>query len=125
MSHRAITRRQHYIDSRLRYRQDYPSGPDLVRGLREECGETVSKWTLERDMDEMRDRGAPIEYDRRKHGYHYSDLSTTILGGRWREGVGRGNRTNRSTGGNNKQKCGGRPKPRLMFDDSFQRKMIA
>jgi predicted DNA-binding transcriptional regulator YafY len=75
MSHRAITRRQHYIDSRLRYRQDYPSGPDIVRGLREEYGESVSKRTIERDMGEMRDRGAPIEYDPRRHGYYYSDLS--------------------------------------------------
>jgi predicted DNA-binding transcriptional regulator YafY len=75
MSHRAITRRQHYIDSRLRYRQDYPSGPDLVRGLHEEYGESVHKRTLERDMNEMRDRGAPIEYDPRRHGYYYSDLS--------------------------------------------------
>lgn len=75
MSHRAITRRQHYIDSRLRYRQDYPSGPDIVRGLREEYGESVSKRTIERDMNEMRDRGAPIEYDPRRHGYYYSDLS--------------------------------------------------
>ncbi len=75
MSYRAITTRIAYIDSRLRHRQDYPSAADIVRGLSDENLEEVTTRTIQRDIEKMRDRGAPIEYDQRHHGYYYSDLS--------------------------------------------------
>ncbi|POQ98284.1 transcriptional regulator [Alkalispirochaeta sphaeroplastigenens] len=73
MSYRAITRRTSYIDSRLRHTQDYPSATDLARELREEFGEDVTPRTIQRDIDKMRDRGAPVEYDPARHGYFYTD----------------------------------------------------
>ncbi len=75
MSYRAITTRIAYIDSRLRHRQDYPSATDFVRGLEDEHGEEVTTRTIQRDIEKMRDRGAPIEYDPHRHGYYYTDTS--------------------------------------------------
>jgi predicted DNA-binding transcriptional regulator YafY len=75
MSYRAIATRIAYIDARLRHKRDYPSARDIVRGLEENHGEVVSKRTIERDLDKLRDRGAPIEYDPHRHGYWYTDLS--------------------------------------------------
>ncbi|SIQ06606.1 proteasome accessory factor B [Alkalispirochaeta americana] len=73
MSYRAITRRTSYIDSRLRHRQDYPSAADIARSLKEEYGEEVTTRTIQRDIEKMRDRGAPIEYDPSRHGYCYTN----------------------------------------------------
>ena len=75
MSYRAITTRIAYIDSRLRHKQDYPSAADLVHGLKDEHGEEVSTRTIQRDIEKMRDSGAPIEYEPRRHGYYYTDES--------------------------------------------------
>ncbi|MFW5842542.1 MAG: helix-turn-helix transcriptional regulator [Spirochaetota bacterium] len=75
MSYRAITTRIAYIDSRLRHRQDYPSARDIARGLEEDHGEEVTTRTVQRDIEKMRDRGAPIAYDPRRHGYYYTDRS--------------------------------------------------
>jgi predicted DNA-binding transcriptional regulator YafY len=61
MSYRAITTRIAYIDGRLRHRQDYPSAADIVRGLSDENLEEVTTRTIQRDIEKMRDRGAPIE----------------------------------------------------------------
>jgi proteasome accessory factor B len=80
MSYLAITQRIAYIDSRLRHRQDYPSAPELARGLEEGPGETVTTRTIQRDIEKMRDRGAPIEYDPQRHGYYYSDMSWQLPG---------------------------------------------
>tara|TARA_B100000614_G_scaffold154855_1_gene137125 strand:+ start:283 stop:1269 length:987 start_codon:yes stop_codon:yes gene_type:complete len=80
MSYRAITKRITYIDGRLRHRQDYPSAADIVRGLESEYGEEVTTRTIQRDIEKMRDRGAPIEYDPRRHGFFYSDMSWQLPG---------------------------------------------
>ena len=72
MSVRSIMQRIAYIDSRLRHRKDYPSARELADGLAEEFGETPSTRTIQRDIDKMRDRGAPIEYDPHRHGFHYT-----------------------------------------------------
>ena len=80
MSYRAITQRIAYIDSRLRHRQDYPSAPELARGLQNDHGEEVTTRTIQRDIEKMRDRGAPIEYDPHRHGYYYTDMSWQLPG---------------------------------------------
>lgn len=80
MSYRAITKRITYIDRRLRHRQDYPSAADIVRGLEAEHGEEVTTRTIQRDIEKMRDRGAPIEYDPRRHGFYYSNMSWQLPG---------------------------------------------
>lgn len=72
MSFRAISRRIAYIDHRLRNVRDYPSKKDIVRGLLEDYGEEPSTKTIERDIEKMRDQGAPIEYEPRRHGYYYA-----------------------------------------------------
>ena len=69
MSYRAITTRIAYIDGRLRNRQDYPSAVDIVRGLSEENTEEVTTRTIQQDIEKMRDRGAPIVYEKHRHGY--------------------------------------------------------
>ena len=78
MSYRAITKRTTYIDSRLRHKQDYPSAADIARGLKEEHGEEVTTRTIQRDIEKLRDLGAPIEYDRRRHGFFYADMSWSL-----------------------------------------------
>lgn len=75
MSYRAMVIRKSYIDGRLRNMNDYPSAPALARGLRDVHGEEVSPRTIQRDIEQMRDDGAPIAYDERRHGYYYTDLS--------------------------------------------------
>ena len=80
MSYRAITQRIAYIDSRLRHRQDYPSAPELARGLQNNHGEEVTTRTIQRDIEKMRDRGATIEYDPHRHGYYYTDMSWQLPG---------------------------------------------
>lgn len=72
MSFRAKMTRVTYIDSRLRHVRDYPSSKDLVAGLWSEYGETPSTKTIQRDIEWMRDQGAPIEYHARRHGYFYA-----------------------------------------------------
>ena len=72
MSIRGVMQRMAYIDNRLRHRKDYPSAPQLVEGLKEQFGETPSTRTIHRDIEKMRERGAPIEYDQYRQGYYYS-----------------------------------------------------
>lgn len=80
MSYRAITVRISYIDARLRHRRDYPSAANIARGLRAEHGEEVSSRTIQRDIEKMRDRGAPIVYDTHRHGFYYADESWQLPG---------------------------------------------
>ncbi len=75
MSYRAITTRIAYIDGRLRNKRDYPSAADIVRGLSDENIEEVTTRTIQRDIEKMRDRGAPIEFDRHQKGFYYGDMS--------------------------------------------------
>lgn len=68
-----MIQRMAYIDRRLRYARDYPSANDLAEGLLRDYGEEPSTRTIQRDIEKMRERGAPIEYDPHRHGYYYSD----------------------------------------------------
>ncbi|GEM_PF-6405214 len=61
MSFRAQMQRMAYIDNRLRYRRDYPSARRLVQGVRDAFGEEPSERTVKRDIEKLRERGAPIE----------------------------------------------------------------
>ncbi len=69
-----------YIDNRLRYRKDYPSARALADGLREQYGETPAVRTIQRDIEKLRGRGAPIEYDAQRHGYYYTDENWQLPG---------------------------------------------
>ncbi|TVR50943.1 MAG: WYL domain-containing protein [Spirochaetaceae bacterium] len=80
MSIRSIMQRFAYIDNRLRYRKDYPSARMLAEGLREQYGETPAVRTIQRDIEKLRDRGAPIEYDPTRHGYFYTDENWQLPG---------------------------------------------
>jgi predicted DNA-binding transcriptional regulator YafY len=73
MSYRAITQRMHFIHRRLKYKRDYPSAPVLARDWAEEAGDEVSSRTIKRDIELLRDEGAPIEYEAARHGYYYTD----------------------------------------------------
>lgn len=73
MSYRAITQRMHFIHRRLKYKRDYPSAPVLARDWAEEAGDEVSDRTIKRDIELLRDEGAPIEYEPAQHGYYYKD----------------------------------------------------
>ena len=58
--------RIHFIDQKLRNRT-YPNCVTLAREYE------VSEKTIQRDIECMRNMGAPIEFDRRRNGYYYSD----------------------------------------------------
>jgi proteasome accessory factor B len=72
MSFRAKMKRIAFIHSRLRNLADYPSSKELAQGLEEREGEEPSTRTIQRDIEWMRDEGAPIEYEQSRHGYYYS-----------------------------------------------------
>lgn len=73
MSYLAISQRHAYIDRRLRYRADYPSAAQLAKDFGDEYGDDVHPETIKRDIEKLRMRGAPIEYDARRHGWYYAD----------------------------------------------------
>lgn len=73
MSFRAQMRRMTYIDSRLRHLRDFPSAAQLVQGLSAHYGENPSTRTIQRDVEKLREKGAPIEYDPHHHGYYYTE----------------------------------------------------
>jgi predicted DNA-binding transcriptional regulator YafY len=62
-----------YIDRRLRQKRDFPSKSQLIEGMIKELGEEPCTKTVQRDIDWMRDEGAPIEYEPTRHGYYYTD----------------------------------------------------
>lgn len=72
MSYRAMSKRMSYIDRRLRHREDFPSAAEIAVSLEREYGETVSTRTVQRDIEKMREAGAPIEYKPQCHGYFYA-----------------------------------------------------
>ncbi len=78
MSFRAKMQRVAFIDRRLRYKRDYPSAATFRRDYLSEAGETFDTRTWKRDIEWLRDQGAPIEYDARRHGYFYSDESFNL-----------------------------------------------
>ncbi|TVR02305.1 MAG: transcriptional regulator, partial [Spirochaetaceae bacterium] len=78
MSFRAKMQRVAFIDRRLRYKRDYPSAATFQRDYLSEAGETFDTRTWKRDIEWLRDQGAPIEYDARRHGYFYSDESFSL-----------------------------------------------
>ena len=55
--------------------KDHLSADEIVRGLREQYGEEPSTRTIQRDIETLRDQGAPIEYDRHRHGFYYAQQS--------------------------------------------------
>lgn len=73
MSYRAMMQRMAYIDRRLRYARDFPSANEIAEGLLSDYGEEPSTRTIQRDIEKMRESGAPIEYDPHRHGYYYTD----------------------------------------------------
>ena len=75
-----------FIDRRLRHKRDYPSASTFERDYLVEAGETFDKRTWKRDVEWLREQGAPIEYDARKHGYFYSDTSFSFPALRLSEG---------------------------------------
>ena len=62
-----------YIDRRLRYKRDYPSATVFARDYLAEAGETFHERTWKRDIEWLRDQGAPITYDPHRHGYYYTN----------------------------------------------------
>jgi predicted DNA-binding transcriptional regulator YafY len=70
---RHILFRIHDIDRMLK-RKEYPNCTKLKTFFLKHHGLNLSIRTLMRDIDTMRlDLGAPIEYDREKNGYYYTD----------------------------------------------------
>lgn len=69
-----------FIHRRLKYKRDYPSAPVLARDWGQEAGDEVSSRTIKRDIEFLRDNGAPIEYDASRHGYYYSDETFELPG---------------------------------------------
>jgi predicted DNA-binding transcriptional regulator YafY len=78
MSFRAKMQRVAFIDRRLRYKRDYPSAGTFEHDYLDEAGETFDKRTWKRDIEWLREQGAPIEYDAHRHGYFYSDESFSL-----------------------------------------------
>ena len=69
---KVVLRRIHLIDAEIR-KGSYPNTKQLAEML--EVGER----TISRDIDEMRNfYNAPIEYDRKHHGYYYTENSFFI-----------------------------------------------
>ncbi|MDZ7265030.1 MAG: transcriptional regulator [candidate division KSB1 bacterium] len=60
--------RMHFIDQKIRNRS-YPNCASLAREYE------VSEKTIQRDIECMRNLGAPIAFDRRQNGYYYSDAT--------------------------------------------------
>ncbi len=60
--------RMHFIDQKIRNRC-YPNCASLAKEYE------VSVKTIQRDIECMRNMGAPIEFDRRRNGYYYSDAT--------------------------------------------------
>jgi len=58
--------RMYFIDQKLRNRT-YPNCTTLAKEYQ------VSVKTIQRDIECMRNMGAPIEFDRRQNGYYYTD----------------------------------------------------
>jgi proteasome accessory factor B len=67
-----------YIHQRLRNLTDYPSCSVIAAALLDRYGEVVSTKTIQRDINWMRDEGAPIVYDAKRHGFFYTDDSWTL-----------------------------------------------
>lgn len=67
-----------YIDRRLRYKRDYPSAGVFAREYLAEAGETFHERTWKRDIEWLRDEGAPIKYDPHRHGYYYTNEAYTL-----------------------------------------------
>lgn len=73
MSYRARLERIAFIHRRLKHKRDYPSARRLAEDYGREAGDPVSDRTIKRDIELMRDRGAPIVYEESRHGYYYTD----------------------------------------------------
>jgi len=73
MSYLAQQKRVSFIDRRLKYKKDYPSTKTLANDYIHEAGEFFSPKTFSRDIEWMKNNYAPIEYDKSKKGYYYTD----------------------------------------------------
>ncbi len=62
-----------FIDRRLRHKRDYPSAARFAEDYLNEAGDSFSVRTWKRDIEFLRDQGAPIEYEPSRHGYFYTD----------------------------------------------------
>lgn len=60
--------RMHFIDQKIRNRS-YPNCASLAKEYE------VSVKTIQRDIECLRNMGAPIEFDRQRNGYYYSDAT--------------------------------------------------
>lgn len=73
MSFLAQSQRVAFIDRRLKYKKDYPSTKTLADDYLAISGDDFSTKTFSRDIEWLRNQNAPIEYDKSRKGYYYSD----------------------------------------------------
>lgn len=73
MSYLAQYKRIAYIHRRLKYKRDYPSTKTLARDYLAESGEDFSTKTFSRDIEQLKNQNAPIEYDNSRKGYYYTN----------------------------------------------------
>ena len=73
MSYFAQYSRIAYIHRRLKYKKDYPSTKTLAKDYLEESGDEFSTKTFSRDIEQLKNQNAPIEYDKSRKGYYYTD----------------------------------------------------
>ncbi|MEA1911891.1 MAG: WYL domain-containing protein [Spirochaetota bacterium] len=75
MSYLSQQKRVAFINRRLKYKKDYPSTKILANEYFYENGDLFSAKTFSRDIEWMRNNHAPVEYDKSRKGYFYTDQS--------------------------------------------------
>lgn len=77
MSLKAQMQRIDCID-RLLKQGRYPNAGDFIAAIERETGMKPSPKTIGRDIELMKQRGAPIRYDNARHGYYYAQHNWSI-----------------------------------------------